>query len=82
MTDNDVTLGEIARAVRRIEGNLRELREAVAPIGALGVRMSNIEEDVVHLSAKVDSIETRSAAIAGGISVIAFLAKYILPGVK
>lgn len=78
---DDITLGEIARAVERIEKQLGsltgEVREAVLANATLGTRMLTAETDIVRLTADVHTISTRSAAISGGIGVLAFIANWL-----
>lgn len=83
MTEHDQTLGEIGRSVARIEGTVRELSGQlsafIGPMEALKVRMASAESDILDVSKKLDHIETRSAAIAGGVGVVAFILQFV-PG--
>lgn len=57
----DITLGEIARSVKRIE-------DAIAPLAALGVRMNVAERNIEDLDSKMESVQSKSAWISGAIS--------------
>lgn len=76
-----VTLEEIARAANRIEERLenlsKEVREAVLDGRELRTRMLAIEHDVTKLESDVKNISTKSAAISGGIGVLAFIANWL-----
>lgn len=95
--DNDKTLGEISRSVDRIETAVSELRAdvrdrthklandmhaMVAPLSALGIRMDVAERNIGELHTKVEGIEVKSAAIAGGIGVIAYILQFVPSWIK
>lgn len=78
---DDITLGEIARTVKRIEERLeslsKEVREAVLANASLGTRMLATEQDVTKLESDVKNISAKSAAISGGIGALAFIANWL-----
>lgn len=89
MTDDNITLGEVGRAVRRLESAVSHLSDqmtvALGPIGELRVHVDNAKQDINELAAAVrenktrtETIEIRAAGVAGGITAIAFLLKFLL----
>lgn len=81
MTDGqEQTIGEIGRATARLERAVEELtseiRSVVVPVSTLNLRMTNAETNLLRLDGEVKAIATRSASIAGGIGVLAFLANW------
>lgn len=82
MTDQDVTIGEISRSVGRIEASMNALALAVQSgmtlQAAQGVKIDSEKERVDDLELKVDSLVTRSAFIAGGISALVSAANFLL----
>lgn len=90
MTDqDDITLGEVGRAVKRLEAAVATLSGqmtiALGPVSVHSVQIENIRTDVDELanamrtnSARIDKIELRAAAVAGAVTVIGFLIKFLL----
>lgn len=76
MTDDEITPGEIRRALRRLEDGQARLETAIAPLGVLAVRVDGHEKAITALEADVKAITVKSATVAGGISVIGFLAQF------
>jgi hypothetical protein len=102
MTDQDeISLGEIARAVKRLEVEFAKHRDesrsrfhelantmnaTLAPVSIHTIQIESqqkaigrLDDDLSALTEKVDAVVTRSATIAGGIGVAAFVAQFI-PG--
>lgn len=78
MTDQEhVTLGEIARAVSRIEDRQKDIAEKVeemiSPLAVLRAEMNDLKPTVEKLGTKVDQLWWHAAMVAGGVSVAAFL---------
>lgn len=69
----EITLGEIARAVRRIEEQLVRLDEKIEPVGGLRVRMDNAERNLVRLDAEMAEVTKQANRIAGAGALLAIL---------
>ena len=90
MTDDETMApGEIRRGFARIEKQLDSMQltmnTVLGPVGELRVSLSNTVKDVDELAGKVraiekalNSIEIRSAAVAGGATAIVFFVKFLL----
>lgn len=82
MTDGqEKTIGEIGRAVERIEAQLEALtakvNEVVVPVSTLGIRMTSAETNLLRLDGDVKSVTKFSATISGGIAVLSFFANWL-----
>jgi ABC-type transporter Mla subunit MlaD len=99
MTDEQgVNIGEIARAVDRIEKTFAEVRKGhhdqmnattlalgklsekfdayIGPVAVLQKQAADAEVDIKRISDDLDAVTAKSAAISGGIGVLAFLAQF------
>jgi len=74
MTDMDITLGEVARTLVRLEAMVTRLADSLATLSAVDARVANVESDLHALRSDVDRVTTRSAYISGGVSALAFVA--------
>lgn len=92
MTDKDVTLGEIGRAVDRIEAQVGELRaevrdrhhkmandvnEVAVRASTLNIRMENAETNLERIDGEVKAVSTQAARISGAVGLIAFISTLI-----
>lgn len=87
--DDQMTLGEVGRAVRRLETAVQALSSqmtvALGPVGELRVHVENAKTDINEqwgvvraLEKRVNAIELRAAGVAGGVCAVAFLVKFLL----
>lgn len=90
-THDDVTLGEVDRSVKRLEAAVAalsgQMAVALGPIAEVRVRLENAREDINEIASaqractsRMEKIELRAAGVAGGVSALAFLAKFLLVG--
>lgn len=78
MTDQqDVTLGEMARSLARIETAVVTLQATVLPLGALMVRVEKAEDLLDKIEPKVDRVLFNAATISGGVAAIAWLLSWL-----
>lgn len=92
MTDQEVTLGEIYRSLQRLEAAfiahqvdtrtknhelVSKIQTLVGPLGAIDVRIANIEERVEKLEPRVDSVAINAAFMAGGIALLGFVVSMV-----
>ena len=73
----DVTLGEMARSLARIENAVTGLQQTVLPLGALTVRVDSIEARVEKIEPKVDRVIFNAATISGGVAAMAWLLSWL-----
>lgn len=73
----DVTLGEMARSLARIEHAVFALQATVVPLGALMARMEKAEERLNKIEPKVDSVLFNAATVSGGVAGIAWLLSWL-----
>jgi len=73
----DVTLGEMARSLERIEHAVIALQATVLPLGALTVRVDAAESRLDKIEPKVDSITFNAATTSGGVAAIAWLLSWL-----
>lgn len=71
---DDVTLGEIYRTVKRLEAALEAVQQSVAPIPTLVVRVGAAEDDIEDLRNDMKAVRRDAAVVSGGIGVAAFIA--------
>lgn len=87
--DDQMTLGEVGRAIKRLEGAVQALSTqmtvALGPVGELRVHVENCKKDIDELattgrtlSGRVDVIELRAAGVAGAVSALILLGKFLL----
>lgn len=88
-THDDVTLGEVDRSVKRLETAVAalsgQMAVALGPLAELRVHVDNAREDIDELAnaqracdSRVDKIELKAAGVAGGVTAIAFLVKFLV----
>lgn len=73
MTDQEVTIGEIYRAVTRLEIAVGKTQDALAPLAALHERVKSTEDRLERVEPKLDSVAVNAGFIAGGVAVAGFL---------
>lgn len=81
MTDNEITLGEIARTCATLSLQLAELKRDVntclGPITLLKYQAETAEADIHRLNDEVAKVSARSAWVSGAIAAVGFLAQFI-----
>lgn len=87
--DDAMTLGEVGRAVKRLEAAVEALSSkmtvTLGPIAELRVHVENAKQDIDELAAgmrlnaeRIDRIELRAAAVAGGVTALGLFLKFLL----
>lgn len=81
MNDNDVTLGEIGRAVKRIEAQLatltKDVSDALVTASTLNLRMKTAETDIERIDGDVKAVSTQAARISGAVGLLAFISSLV-----
>lgn len=76
-----VTLGEMARAVTRIETAVNllsgQMQTALGPISILVERVSRLERDLNEMGEKLDAVRVRSDRISGAVALAAFALSFV-----